>query len=164
VLDARAHERPERAAPAEDHVGLEAGGAHALEREPGPDDVGVDDEQHPATAQVRRRLGDQPVQQHAAVAARGPRALQPAHRQLVGRGGHVGRVGDDDVVARIAERREEVAAHRADPHAVEPRVEARGQHGAARQVDGRDRARTTQRRAHGQRPAAGAHVEHGGAR
>src|SRR3954470_3280613 len=159
MADARGHQRAQRPALAQRHVDLQAGALHRRHRGVEPAHLGVHDEQDTAGAQVRRRLLEQAVQHEAAVAAGVPGALRAAGRQHVGGRRHVGRVGDDHVEARVAELGEEVAAQGADPHAVEPRVEPRGEHRPPREVDGGDVARAAARRADRQRAAAGAHVE-----
>ena len=110
------------------------------------------------------RLVDDAVQQRAPVGAGVPVAPAPPARQAVVLAGQVGRVADDQVEAQAADRREQVAAQRADAHAVRARVEAHREHRAAREVDGGHLAGAAPRRRHGQHAAAGAQVQHRRAR
>jgi hypothetical protein len=91
----------------------------------------VDDEQAAAGAQVRGRLGEDAVEQRAAVGASLPCAAQAAARQLVIRRRHVGRIGDDRVELLAGHGLEQAAAQRPHAHAVEARVEPHGQQRAA---------------------------------
>src|SRR3954462_204824 len=77
VADALGHQRAERPAVAQRDVDPQAGALHRLGRPVEAADLGVHDEQDAALTEVRRRLGEQPVEDHAAVTAGVPRALGP---------------------------------------------------------------------------------------
>ena len=157
-LDPRAVQRAQRAALAAQHGRLETTGAHRVQRPLLPGDRGVDHQHRAARVQVRGRLGEQGVEQLTAVVPGVPGPGLPARRRVVLRG-HVGRVGDDEVEALVAQRFEQAAAHGPQPGAVQERVEPRGGHRAPGQVHGGDSLGARQRGRHGDGAAAGAEVE-----
>lgn len=165
VVDAVAHQRSQWAAMAGHDARVEAGGAHPVQRGRSPADFGVNDQQRAAGVQMRRRLGDEAVQDDAAVVAGVPRALRPARRGVVPlRIGNVRGIGDYDIETLIVQRREQIAAPCADRDAVEPGVQACGHDRPARDVDSGDVACPGAGGRDRKRPAPGADVQNASAR
>ena len=84
---------------------------------------------------------------------------RPRVRDLAVRGRDVRRIGGDEVEAAAGHRREQVAAARVDPHAVQRSVEPGGEHRAAGDVDRGHAAAAGPRGGDGDDPAAGAEIE-----
>ena len=157
---AAGEQRAERAAPALEHLGLEPGIAHPVERELLVVDGRVRDQQRAAGFEVMRRLGDQPIQERAAVRPRLGVARGAASRER-GRRGQVRRVGDDQVEGLAGHGIEQLAAAGADAYAVESRVEVRRHERPSRDVYCGHRSGGCERGRDCQHARAGTDVEHG---
>ena len=115
-VDARGHERAERAAAARDDLGL---AGRPPRRSASVRSVPSSDECVSRTKPPGRRWSGAPAMirssTRAPVAPGVPRALRAGGRQLVVLARDVGRVGDDRVEALAGDRREQVAAHARGP-------------------------------------------------